>query len=712
MYTEEQITNEFKKVYGQEAEFHEGQLEAIQAVLAGQRVLVVQKTGWGKSLVYFLATKLLRAQGKGPTLVFSPLIALMNNQFEAARKFFPETTSIRLYNSSVDKDYKNYTVDLLKENKIDVLFITPESLTNEEFNNNILPNIYNIGLLVIDEAHCISDWGHDFRPDYMNIVKITDLLPHDAPVLATTATANDRVINDIETQLRYKNDINNKMLVLWGSLQRESLFIQVVKLADFKAKLAWIKDHVLSLQKRVGGVGIIYCTTINDCKLVASWLQKCYPTERVAIYNGQLNKDLRVELEKDFLYNKIDILVATNAFGMGIDKPNIGFVIHCNKPKNVIEYYQQIGRAGRGKEMPLAYAILLTSDDDDNVNNFFIRSAFASYDEMMNVFHVIKENPGCTQGEIIANLNYSAKLINKILKYLVAKDAIRKYYTSKKMMFTVINEDWQPDEKHIENLTQLRYEELGDMSQYIASHQCHMQYITGLLNDRISHTCGHCAVCKPEQALSESYTDDSILTAGAFVDGFNYDVDIRKKWADNKWISKNELICGNKIFVLTKYGTGNYGKLVKEGKYGCKPAYFADELIDAAVRKLEQIVKSEDIRYLVPIPSLNHPELVSNFTKRLANKLNCQYLDVLGKNSRTEQKNLHNAVQQQQNIETTIYIKENMPFDGNLLLIDDMVDSKWTLTVAASKLLRYAIEHDCNCRVFAFALANSVNSED
>lgn len=712
MYTKEQIINEFKKVYGQDAEFHEGQLEAIQAVLAGKRVLVVQKTGWGKSLLYFLATKLLRAKGKGPTLVFSPLIALMNNQFEAARKFFPEAASIRLYNSSVDKDYKNYTADLLKNNKVDVLFITPESLTNEEFNEKILPNIYNIGLLVIDEAHCISDWGHDFRPDYMNIVKITDSLPHDAPVLATTATANDRVINDIETQLRYKNDSNKKMLILRGSLQRESLFIQVVKLADFKAKLAWIKEHVLSLQKQIGGVGIIYCTTINDCKLVTAWLQKCYPSERVRIYNGQLNKDLRVELEKDFLNDKIDILVATNAFGMGIDKPNIGFVIHCNKPKNVIEYYQQIGRAGRGKEMQLAYAILLTSDDDDNVNNFFIRSAFASYDEMMNVFHVIKENPGCTQGEITGNLNYSLKLINKVLKYFVAKDAIRKYHASNKIMFTVINEDWQPDEKHIENLKQLRYKELGDMSQYIASHKCHMQYIIGLLNDKISKPCGHCAVCKPEQALSESYTANSVLLAGAFVDGFNYDVDIRKKWSDNKLISKDERICGGKIFVLTKYGTGSYGKLVKEGKYVNKPAYFADELVDAAVHKLEQIVKSEEIRYLVPIPSLNHPELVSNFTKRLANKLNCQFLDILGKNSRTEQKSLYNAVQQQQNIENTIYIKENMLLDGNFLLIDDMVDSRWTFTVAASKLFRAAREHDCECKVFAFALANSMNSED
>lgn len=388
MYTEDLITKEFKKVYGKDAKLHEGQLEAIKAVLDGNRVLVVQKTGWGKSLVYFLATKILLAQGKGLTLVFSPLLALMNNQFEAARKFFPEDESIRLYNSSVGSDYKRKTIELLKEDNVDILFVTPESLTNNDFMENVMGEIKEIGFLVIDEAHCISDWGHDFRPDYMNIVKIVDNLTSNDPVLATTATANDRVVNDIASQLRYKNNTKKKMLILRGNLQRESLYIQVIKIPDYKGKLAWLKEHIDDLQKHVG---IIYCATINDCQLVAGWLRKCFPDKRIEIYNGQVDKHLRIDLETDFLGDKIDILVATSAFGMGIDKPNIGFVIHFSKPKNVIEYYQQIGRAGRGKEIPLAYAVLLASPNDDDVNKFFIRSAFATKDQMMSIFDSIKK---------------------------------------------------------------------------------------------------------------------------------------------------------------------------------------------------------------------------------------------------------------------------------------------------------------------------------
>lgn len=708
MYTEDLITKEFKKVYGKDAKLHEGQLEAIKAVLDGNRVLVVQKTGWGKSLVYFLATKILRAQGKGLTLVFSPLLALMNNQFEAARKFFPEDESIRLYNSSVGSDYKRKTIELLKEDNVDILFVTPESLTNNDFMENVMGEIKEIGFLVIDEAHCISDWGHDFRPDYMNIVKIVDNLTSNDPVLATTATANDRVVNDIASQLRYKNNTKKKMLILRGNLQRESLYIQVIKIPDYKGKLAWLKEHIDDLQKHVG---IIYCATINDCQLVAGWLRKCFPDKRIEIYNGQVDKHLRIDLETDFLGDKIDILVATSAFGMGIDKPNIGFVIHFSKPKNVIEYYQQIGRAGRGKEIPLAYAVLLASPNDDDVNKFFIRSAFATKDQMMSIFDSIKKADGISKDDVIKEGKHTSGLVDKVIRYLVAQDAVIKYFDSESRTtkYIVKDNNWHPDEEHINQLTQLRHMELGDMNAYIASKQCYMQYVTALLNDKASKPCGHCAFCKSEQSLSEDYSASIASEAEDFIDSFDYDVAARKKWAvTNKVIPANERICGDKIFVLTKYGTGNYGKLVREGKYESDPAYFADELVVAAAKKLIEVVRNEDIKYLIPIPSLNHPSLVSSFTERLAKKLNCQYLDILGKTSKEEQKNKHTSVQQQKNIEDSVFIKDNTLSDANVLLIDDMVDSKWTITVAASKLVREA----GMAKVFAFALANSQNSED
>jgi ATP-dependent DNA helicase RecQ len=239
-----------RTMLGPRATFREGQWEAISALVEGRsRVLVVQRTGWGKSLVYFIAAKLLRESGTGPTLLISPLLSLMRNQIEAARSLGINARSI---NSANNEEWTDIEAELAVD-QCDVLVVSPERLSNDRFRSQTLPSIQTgIGLFVVDEAHCISDWGHDFRPDYRRIVRIVRGLPKEVPLLATTATANERVGNDIVSQL------GTDLVVFRGPLERESLRLQVIELPDQAERLAWLVEHVPGLP----GSGIIYCLTV------------------------------------------------------------------------------------------------------------------------------------------------------------------------------------------------------------------------------------------------------------------------------------------------------------------------------------------------------------------------------------------------------------------------------------------------------------------
>lgn len=387
-----ELLRELKAAYGEDAEFREGQEEAIQGVLDGKRMLVVQKTGWGKSLVYFLATKMIRAREEGITLIISPLLALMNNQIAAADKLGLHVATI----NSENTDDWDAVVEELKNNRVDALIISPERLANDEFKELLNEGILQIRLFVVDEAHCISDWGHDFRPDYRRIVDVIRILPPYIPVLATTATANDRVVQDIRSQL------GEDVAVSRGSLMRESLEIQVIKLRTREERLAWIADHIEELK----GTGIIYCLTVNDCQLVYKWLQENQIASKC--YYADIERDgteKKAEIVSAFLDNQIKVLVATVAFGMGFDKPDIGFVIHFQKPGNLVAYYQQIGRAGRGIDRALA--VLMQGDEDDRINNYFIESAFPTENLMTEIMEEIRKNPdpGLKQADLERLIN-------------------------------------------------------------------------------------------------------------------------------------------------------------------------------------------------------------------------------------------------------------------------------------------------------------------
>lgn len=672
-------------VYGDHATFKEGQLEAITAVLKGQRALVIQKTGWGKSLIYFLATRIMRNNKAGMTIVISPLLALMNNQIESAALF---GLNARTMSSSNIDDWKVITKELL-ENDVDILFVAPERLANETFSTDILSKIgHTIGMLVIDEAHCISDWGHDFRPDYRRIINIIKYLPPNVPLLATTATANNRVIDDIIKQL------GEKLLVQRGSLVRESLAIQVIQLDTKEERLAWLSETIPILE----GIGIIYCLTKNDCNLVCSWLRK--KEINAYTYFSGIDIETRMQLEKMFIHNEMKVLVATTAFGMGIDKPDIHFVIHFQKPGNVVSYYQQIGRAGRG--IKSAFAVLLAGNEDSEITTYFIKNAFPTYTEMDEIIKILMSFDSLSRDEIISKIDISHGRIENCLKFLTINGDVgkagSKYYKTPK--------SWKPDLELSERITKIRFSELKKMDEFIATDKCYMKFVANELNDNTAIECKKCSNCMRKEIFKPNPSIHLINEAVWFTRNEHYIFEARKKWPsfvkqNGKNIINIEMRCETGR-VLSNYGDAGWGRIVSWNKY--KDNYFTDELVDASAKLLKGSIIKDEIKWVTSVPSIRHPELVRSFAVRLAKMLDLPYIDSMDKiDNAKQQKELHNEQMQYLNAWNSFEVKQIN--SGNLFLIDDMVDSKWTFTVCSYKLLENG-----SGKVYPFALANTAGS--
>lgn len=681
----EELLWELKRAYGDKAEFREGQLEAIQGVLEGRRALVVQKTGWGKSLVYFLATKILRKRYNCITLIISPLLVLMNNQIESAAKLGLHVETINSSNTEIWETI----IEAVINNEVDALIISPERLANEEFSKLLREKIAaKIGLFVVDEAHCISDWGHDFRPDYRRITDIIDLLPANIPVLATTATANNRVVQDIKAQL------GDDLLISRGSLIRQSLAIQVIELYTKEARLAWILKNIDALP----GTGIIYCLTVADCILLNKWLNK----------NGILSESYYAGIEKNenknkndivnvFVNNQIKVLVATVAFGMGFDKPDIGFIIHFQKPANIVAYYQQIGRAGRNIDQALA--ILLRGGEDDEINEYFIESAFPTEELMNEVVGTIYAHQGLRISEIEKYINMKPAKIKNCVNYLLVNGDI---YSENGKYFKAPR-PWKPDLEKSRAITELREDELRQIEDFTKTTECYMKYIANALDDFNAKKCGRCANCLGRELISSEVPEALILKAQQFIrQDFNI-IEPRKKWPagvriDNHNKIQESLLCETGR-VLSNYGDAGWGKLVSAGKY--KDGFLSDELVDASYVLLKEFVVEHDIKWITNISSKRRPELVKSFAERLADRLGLQYLDVIEKVKDVKcQKELNTSYLQCSNAYESFEVRQTL--NENVLLVDDMVDSRWTFTVCG-----YKLRMNGSGNVFPFALANS-----
>ena len=664
------------------AQFRPGQWEAIQALVEGrERLLVVERTGWGKSIVYFIATRLLREQGAGCALLISPLLALMRNQIAAAERIGVCAETV---NSTNPKDWPAVR-SRLKDGSIDILLVSPERLANIEFMEGfLLPVAARIGLFVVDEAHCISDWGHDFRPDYRRIARILRLLPRNLPVLATTATANDRVVDDVSVQL------GPRLKTVRGPLLRESLRLENLRLPSQAARLAWLAHRIPQFE----GSGIIYTLTKHDAENVASWLRQ-HGIEARAYYSGVED---RPALEDMLLRNEVKALVATVALGMGFDKPDLGFVVHFQRPGSVVHYYQQVGRAGRAIDD--AYGILLNGVEDDEITNYFIRTAFPSVQEVGEVLSALEAAGAPLRMcdlERLVNLRHGK--LQAVLKFLEVESSIA--HEERGYVRTPVR--WTMPVERIERITDLRRREQARMNIYLGARTCLMQFLAEELSDPEAAPCGKCANCTGER-LGADYPAELAQEAAGFLEHLSLPIEPRKQWpAGASFEGERGRIAAElgaeEGRALCKWGDAGFGDLVREGKLH---GHFADRLVEAAA-ELVQRRWQPAAEWVTCVPSQRHRTLVPEFSRRLAARLKLPFVECIRKTRATElQKTRQNSFQQVKNLEDAFTVDARSVRPVPVLLVDDMVDSGWTLTAVACKLRKAGAGP-----VFPFALADS-----
>jgi ATP-dependent DNA helicase RecQ len=592
--------------------------------------------------------------------------------------------------------------DQLANNACDLLLISPERLANSEFIREVMPLFQkSIGLFVVDEAHCISDWGHDFRPDYRRIVRVLQLLPSNVPVVCTTATANNRVVEDVVAQIP-------NLQVQRGALTRESLKLFCITLRDQSERLAWLAHFIPKLP----GSGVVYCLTIPDTRRVAAWLQQNGVS--AFAYASETEKEAKVAAEQKLLSNECKVLVATVALGMGYDKPDLGFVIHFQRPGSVIAYYQQVGRAGRAVDE--AYGILLSGREDDEIQEYFIRSAFPPAEIMQSVVRLLEKSEGKTINALLAELNCRRGVIEKALKLLEVSDAVAR----DKSVFLRTTNPWSADLLRSEQVTKQRRAELTEMQRYVEHDGCLMEFLARALDDPAPKRCGKCMNCTGH---TQRHTPPAELIQRAveFLRSDTIVLETRKQWPsaalpqiqtampqavkiseDGKPMATiPEDLRSRKGRALCIYGDAGWGHKVAHCKYEAR--HFSDELVDAAASLIRDRWRPEPFpEWVCAVPSKRHPLLVADFTQRLVDQLGIPFLSVVEKVRETEpQKQMENSAQQVRNLLEAFAVTGEVP-PTPLLLVDDMVDSGWTLTLVAALLRTKG-----SGPVFPFALARA-----
>jgi ATP-dependent DNA helicase RecQ len=668
-----QATQWLQETLGQDAHFREGQWESIEALVEDkQRTLVVQRTGWGKSLVYFMATRLLRAQGAGPTILISPLLSLMRNQIATAAQWGVTARSI---NSTNSEEHSQIEAELL-DGKIDLLLISPERLANDRFQEEIWVKLcHTICMFVVDEAHCISDWGHDFRPNYRRIMRLLNDIPAKTPVIGTTATANDRVVADVAAILGAEMNIQR------GSLTRDSLKLYVYPESMDAPQRLTLLTHLL---KHLPGSGIIYCTTTRDCQLVAEWLQnegfnvKAYFADVEAV-----QPEDREMLETQLMQNQVKALISSVALGMGFDKSDLHFVIHFQMPGNIISYYQQIGRAGRGIDQ--AHIVLMHGPGDEDIQRYFIDTAFPTPEQVQQVISALSQQPR-SRNELQQIVNVRISTLEKILTHLEVEHIIEKSERD----YTLLKTNTTPDYARWKAVTQTRYAELAHMKAYLHEPGCLMHFLAKALDDpEPVERCGRCMNCTGAKSSFRAQTDD-IQRAQTFLrQGKPLLFEPRKRWPgrSEEFPKTTDIHVNQSGIALCNYYDEGWGAQVRQGRI---MNHYSDDLVEASAAALQLYWQQTRIQVsgIIPMPSLRRPKLVPNFAERLAQKLGLPYAAAIRHEiQHPPQADMHNSFQQALNVRSKFVISGRLK--GNaILLVDDIADSKWTLTVAGDLLQR------------------------
>ncbi|MDR1187494.1 MAG: RecQ family ATP-dependent DNA helicase [Bifidobacteriaceae bacterium] len=690
-----------------DAVFHADQWEAIAAlVLDGRRALVVQKTGWGKSAVYFIASLLLRERGRGPALIVSPLLALMRDQVAAAEKAGVRAATI---NSANPMEWEGVE-RRLQDGSVDVLLISPERLVNRRFQEQIMPDLLeSVGLVVIDEAHCISDWGHDFRPDYRRIGGLLRQLPRGTPVLATTATANSRVVADVEEQLAQgDHDVHT----VRGALARPSLRLGVLRLDHDWQRLAWLAEHLDDLP----GSGIVYCLTVAAAQDTADFSARS--GHQTLLYTGRTDDAERQAAEQALKQNQVKALVATSALGMGFDKPDLGFVVHLGGPSSPVAYYQQVGRAGRAT--PNADVLLLPGSADRAIWKYFATASMPTQETADAVMAALAGADGPLSSPALeARVNIRRGKLELLLKVLSVEGAVESVPGG----WALTGEPWHYDKERYERVAAARRNEQEAMIAYQGLGSCRMEFLTKALDDPHSEPCGHCDNCAGpwfEAAVGEGTgraARDELGRVGVAIEP-------RALWPTglDRLLGAQGLVVKGRIAVEERVEPGRVvARLTDLGWGGVLRGLFAadsegrpidadlpDSLAEACWRVLRDWDWHARPVAVVSVPSLSRPRLVASLADRIARVGRLENLGPLSLTGGAEPlAGSSNSAYRARDLWGRFHVPSAMAtqlaeLDGPVLLVDDLIDSRWTIAVAG-RLLRAAGAPS----VLPFALASA-----
>ncbi len=641
--TRTEAEKQLSELFGFER-FHDLQWQVIEQLLTGRRVLFIEKTGYGKSLCFqFPATQL-----EGVTIVFSPLIALMRDQVRSMKDKGIRAAAI---NSNQEAEENEAIIEQARNNELDILYIAPERMENAGWIS--AAREMKIAMVVIDEAHCISVWGQSFRPNYRRIVNLVRLLPKHFPVLATTATATPRVQVDIIEQ------VGSDLMPVRGQLLRHNLRLFVVQVQSEDEKFFWLAKYMYKLKK----TGIIYTGTQTNTDVFSNWLQ--FLGFKSAAYSGRLDADTRMRVEADFIANNYDCVVSTNALGMGIDKPDIRFIIHTQLPQSPIHYYQEIGRAGRDGE--IAYAILLYNPDhDQELPLNFIEGSKPSVMKYERVIAVTKKAL-LGRNEIIKATNMKQTEVNVILSDLIEQGIVNEQQGSSKKYF--YNPDApEPDFSKFELLRRSQHEELEKMINFTALKTCRMQYLCNYLGDESQRECGICDNDMHKVLLAEP-TEEIVQKLQEFRETYFPVLEVETQ--------RSKIING---VAASYYGVSNVGAALHFSKYG-GGGDFPDWLMVLTLKAYRKHYGNSTFDLVVFVPPTESGDLVRHFAEKVAAVLKIPFSDKLKKNTHTEaQKLLHSGISKRDNVHGKFSYVSPEEIEGKkILLIDDIFDSGYTV---------------------------------
>ena len=664
-----------------DADFREGQFDAVSALVGSRRrVLVVQRTGWGKSAVYFVSTALRRAEGAGPTVIVSPLLALMRDQIAAARRAGIRAVTM---NSANAEEWGQVSAALAAD-EVDVLLVSPERLNNPRFRDEQLAGLArSCGLLVVDEAHCVSDWGHDFRPDYRRIRDLLTTLPEGTPVLATTATANARVVADVVDQLGAGG---HEVTTLRGGLARDSLRLGVMRLTSPEQRLAWLLAHLDSLP----GSGIVYTLTVSAAEDLAVALREA--GHEVRAYTGRTDPADRERLEAALRDNEVKALVATSALGMGFDKPDLGFVLHLGAPSSPVAYYQQVGRAGRATER--ADVLLLPGPEDRDIWAYFASASMPRQDQADAVLRALERSARPLSTVALESIvDVRRTRLELLLKVLDVEGAVQRVPGG----WTATGQSWVYDAERYERVARARSLEQDLMVDYERTSECRMAFLQGSLDDPTAEPCGRCDTCAGTWFPTD-IPDVALTTASGRLERAGVQLETRAQWPSGmdrlgvplkgRIAASEAMETGRALARLSDLGWGQRLRPLVRGE----DSPTDPRLLQACVPILRDWNWPARPAAVVSVPSRRHPLLVESLARGLSEIGRLPYLGALalvdggptgeaGGNSAFRLAGVWGRLAVGADLGSAL-----SGLDGPVLLVDDVADSRWTLTVAAQAL--------------------------